>query len=114
MSADRGAGARTLRSNGETEARAYVEAEVPAPRAEPALDAERVEIVDPHHTPTLHLDKQQKGSGPRNDEQTRLREPGELSVELPDGLPLTASQLVIVPPELAAQWREEAKKAGVR
>jgi hypothetical protein len=48
------------------------------------------------------------GSGPRNPEQTRLPDP-EPKIELPEGLPLTVAQLVYVPPELAAQWREEAK-----
>jgi hypothetical protein len=114
MSDGRDAPLRTLRSNGETEASAYVETVLPASRAEPALEEERVAIVDPRHTPTLRLDKPPQTSGPRNEAQATLPEPGELAVELPDARPTTTSQLVVVPPELAAQWREEARKAGVR
>jgi hypothetical protein len=104
----------TLCSNGEPLARAYVETAVPAPRVEPLVEAERVAIVDPRHTPTLHRDGKPRGAGPRNPDQKILAVPGELRVELPDDLPMTEAQIVIVPPELAARWREEAKMKGCR
>jgi hypothetical protein len=40
------------------------------------------------------------------------REDDEPRIELPEGLPLTAAQPVFVPPELAAKWREEARRRG--
>ena len=112
MKPDRGASPRNLRSNGEPAARAYVETAVPAPCVEPTMEAERVAIVDPRHTPTLHREGKPTGAGPRNPDQKTLRDPGELRVELPEDLPMTEAQIVIVPPELAAKWREEAKRRG--
>ncbi|MFT3770156.1 MAG: hypothetical protein QM820_32405 [Minicystis sp.] len=104
---------RTLCSNGRDEARAYAEMELPPPRVEPPLEMDRIAIVDPRRTPTLHLDEPPASSGPRNPEQMTPPAPeDELRVELPERLPLTAAQPVIVPPELAALWREEAKKKG--
>jgi hypothetical protein len=100
----------TLRSDGEDQLSAYVESEVPPSRPEPAVEVERVAFVDPRRTPTVRLNDGRKGSGPRNPEQTALPGDDEPRIELPDGLPLTAPQQVYVPPELAAKWREEAKK----
>jgi hypothetical protein len=99
----------TLRSDGAPEARAYAEIDVPAAGHEPTLEMERVRVLDPRHTPTLHVDAP-RTSGPRNPEQCSLPEPTELRVELPDGLPLTEPQRVIVPPELIAQWLAEAER----
>jgi hypothetical protein len=103
---------RTLRSDGENEARAYVEVDVPPSRVEPTIETERVAVSDPRRTPTLRLDERPRGSGPRNPAQTTLPGPEELRAELPEGLPLTKAQLVIVPPELAAKWRAEAKNGA--
>jgi len=103
-----------LRSNGEPAARAYVETAVPAPCVDPVIETERVAIVDPHDTLTLHRDSKPMATGPRNPDQKTLAPPGELRVELPDDLPMTEAQIVIVPPELAARWREEAKRNGCR
>lgn len=102
---------RTLRSQGESQASAYIEAELPPSRVEPTLELERVALLDPRRTPTLHSDDPPKSSGPRNPEQMRLPDP-EPSVELPEGLPLTVAQPVYVPPELAEKWREEARQKG--
>jgi hypothetical protein len=98
-----------LRSDGAPEARAYVEIELPAAAPEPTVEMERVRVLDPRHTPTLHLDMQ-PASGPRNPEQLALPEPNDLRVELPDGRPLTEPQRVIVPPELIAHWLAEAEQ----
>jgi hypothetical protein len=103
---------RTLRSDGENEASAYVEADVPSSRVEPTIEMERVAVSDPRRTPTLRLDERPRASGPRNPAQKTLPGPEELRVELPERRPLTKAQPVIVPPELAAKWREEAKKRG--
>src|SRR5262249_15432548 len=99
---------QVLRSNGENEARAYAEVEVRPSGPEPEAVAERVEIVDPRHTSTVR--RGVRRAGPRNPAQKAL--PGEKlpSVELPDGRPATKAQRVIIDPELAAQWRAEAKR----
>ena len=105
---------RTLRSDGQDQASAYVEVEVPPSRVDPTLDAERVALLDPEETPKPPRAAPPKGSGPRNAEQTRAPScEDDLDVELPEGLPLTAAQLVFVPPELAAEWREEARRKGM-
>ena len=105
---------RTFRSDGQDQASAYVEVEVPPSRIDPTLDAERVALLDPEETPKPPSDAPPKGSGPRNAEQMRAPSgEDDLDVELPEGLPLTAAQLVFVPPELAAEWREEARRKGM-
>lgn len=103
-----------LRSDGEDQARAYVESEVPPSRAVPEVAGERVAIVDPRATTTVRRYEGATGSGPRNPDQKSppRDEDDEPSVELPEGLPLTAPQSVFVPPELAAKWREEARRKG--
>ena len=101
-----------LRSNGENEMRAYVEVEIPAPRVEPTLEMDRIALFDPEDAKAVEGQEPPKSSGPRNPDQMQLPDP-EPKIELPEGLPLTVAQPVYVPPELAAQWREEAKRKGI-
>lgn len=104
---------RVVSSNGQHEARAYVETEVPRRRLEPTVEVDRVVIFDPRRTPTLHLDDAPPASGPRNPEQVSPPAPeDEPRIEMPEGLPLTAAQPVYVPPELATRWRAAAKQRG--
>jgi hypothetical protein len=129
---------RRASSEGRDAARVYVEAEVPPSRPEPPLIDERVALLDPRRTPTLRGDDPPRSAGPRHPAQQAPRceigpdslpsaprpgggaaapareAGGEPSVELPEGLPLTAAQPVFVPPALAARWREEAKRGGER
>jgi hypothetical protein len=103
----------TLRSNGEDEARAYAEMDAPPARLDPTLEMERVAISDPRATPTVQIEGKREHAGPRNPEQATLPTPEDLVVELPERRPLTEAQPVVVPPALAAKWREEARrKAG--
>lgn len=104
---------RIVSSNGQPEARAYLETEVPPRRLDPTVEMDRVAVFDPRRTPTLHLDDAPPVSGPRNPEQVAPPAPeDEPRIEMPEGLPLTAAQPVFIPPELAAKWRAEAKKRG--
>jgi hypothetical protein len=104
--------AAVLFSNGANEARAYAELALPAPAAEPPTPAETIALTEPGALPPPRVETKAAGAGPRNPAQTVLPAEGELEVELPEGLPLTEAQVIIVPPELAAQWREEAKRNG--
>ena len=105
---------RRLCSEGQSQASAYVEVEVPPSRVEPTLDMQRVELLEPSETPEPPHDAPPKSTGPRNPHQTRApTDKDEPRIELPEGLPLTAAQRVFVPPELAAEWREEARRKGM-
>lgn len=103
---------RVLRSNGETELRAYVVTAVPQRCGEPVPSAARVEILDPRTTPTVQGRPVRRGPAPRNPELTGWPAPSAPLLDLPDGLPATKTQRVIVAPELIAQWREEARNQG--
>jgi hypothetical protein len=98
-----------LRSNGENEARAHAWITVPASPAAPALDAERVVVVDPRRTATISGPP--RSSGPRNLEQKVWPAPKAPGIELPDRRPLTKAQRFWIDPELLVEWeREEAER----
>jgi hypothetical protein len=98
-------------SNGRNVARAYLVVAVPLPRPEPALELYRVRSVDPRQTPTLAKGAARPASGPRNPDQRTAALPRPPGIELPDGLPATKAQRVLIDPELVAQWRAEALAA---
>jgi hypothetical protein len=96
-----------LWSNGKNEARAYAQAEVRRSPHAPAMESERVQIVDPRHTSTMPMGPPCLGS-PRNPDQKVWALPQPAGVELPDRRPATKAQRVFLDPELVAQWRAEA------
>lgn len=99
--------ARTLGSNGEREARAYVKCSIPTSRPEPPLDAARVVVCDPR----LTASGGSKSSGPRNPEQSVWPAPKAPGIELPDRRPLHKAQRFWIDPELLEQWdREDEQK----
>lgn len=98
-----------LRSNGENEVRAYAVIDLRPSRREAALEMERVRIVDPRHTSTVRRGSLGTGSGPRNAAQVAWRPPNPPGIELPDALPATKAQRVLIDPELIATWRAEAQ-----
>jgi hypothetical protein len=98
-----------LESNGQNEARAYAVMEVPPPRVVPPVDAERVQIGDPRQVVTAPSGTRRPGLGPRNAEQASWPLLGPPGVDLPDALPATKAQRVLLDPELVARWRVEAK-----
>lgn len=100
---------RTLRSNGENVARVFVRLEIPASPPGPAMQIERVQIVDPRHTATMPGGPPSSRPEPRNPEQMVFPAPKPPGVDLPDALPATKAQRVLLDPELIAQWRAEAK-----
>jgi hypothetical protein len=102
--------ARVLRSNGESQARAFTKAEVRPSPPEPAVDPARVQIVDPRDTSTVRTGAPFTGAGPRDAEQSVWPTPDPPAVDLPDQLPADKAQRVILDPALVARWREEAKR----
>ena len=98
-----------LRSNGENDARAYAVVELRPSRFEAAGEIERVRIVDPRHTSTVRRGAPGTGSEPRNPAQMAWRPPKPPGIELPDALPATKAQRVLIDPELLAEWRAEAR-----
>jgi hypothetical protein len=103
-------GMRILRSNGENEARAYAKVELrPSPPA-PPVDLERVQIVDPRDTVTVR--RAAPRSGPRDPEQRVWPPPPPPAIDLPDALPATKAQRVILDPALVARWRAARKETA--
>ncbi len=96
-----------LRSNGQNEAHAYAMLDVPPSRPEPPVDLERVHLRDPRRVPTAPIGAVL--TGPRNPEQRVWPAPAPPGVDLPDALPATKAQRVLIDPDLIAQWRAEAK-----
>jgi hypothetical protein len=97
-----------LESHGRNEARAYAVLDVPPPRPEPPVVAERVLVVEPRATATLRRGAR-AASGPRNAEQKVWPLPPPPAVDLPDGLPADKAQRVHLDPESVARWKAEAK-----
>jgi hypothetical protein len=99
-----------LESNGKNEARAYAVVALQPAHPEPAAELERVQIVDPRLAATVVTGTVPAGSGPRNPEQ-KLPSPAKPpEVDLPDALPATKAQRVLIDPEVVARWRAEAKE----
>jgi hypothetical protein len=101
-----------LESNGQNEARAYAVVVVPPAHPEPEEDLERVQIVDPRHATTAVTGGAPAGSGPRNPEQRSPSPAKPPEIDLPDALPATKAQRVLIDPEVVARWRAEAKEKG--
>ena len=101
---------RVLRSNGENEARAYAVIDLRPSRREAAPEVERVRIIDPRHASTVRRCVPGTGSGPRNAAQMAWRPSKPPGIELPDALPATKAQRVLIDPELIAEWRAEAQR----
>ena len=101
-----------LRSNGEDEMRVYAKLDLPPRRVEPEVKREdRVQLTDPRQTSTAR--RSARRAGPRNP-QARTLPPAEtarLAVELPDGLPMTKAQRIVLDPAVVARWRAEARQA---
>jgi hypothetical protein len=100
---------KVLRSNGENEVRAYAVVDLWPSHVEGAAEIERVLISDPRHTSTVRCGVGGTGSGPRNPAQMAWRLPKPPRIELPDALPATKAQRVLIDPELIAEWRAEAR-----
>ena len=103
-----------LRSNGENEARVHATVELPVRRVEPTVNQgeARVQIADPQQTSTVRRSARRAGAGPRNP-QAKVLPPAATAppaVELPDGLPATKAQRVILDPEVVARWRARARE----
>jgi hypothetical protein len=94
-----------LRSNGEHEARAYAQGTVPALRAPPRIEEERVVLTDPRRTETVSGSP--AGAGPRNLNERVWPPPEAPGIELPDARPLTKAQRFWIDPELLEQWEQE-------
>jgi hypothetical protein len=99
---------QVLRSNGENEARAYVEVEVPPSPPAPAVEIDRVRIVDPRDTVTVRRGAPR--STPPNPQQRVWPPQAPPAVDLPDALPATKAQRVILDPALVARWRAQAAR----
>ena len=98
-------------SAGQAEARAFVAAEIPAEPARPTVEMDRVQVIDPRHSPTLTPSMQRKVSGPRAPEQlTRAGEKARASV--PMERPATKMQVIKIDPEMLLELsRKRAARA---
>src|SRR5262249_18221798 len=94
---------------GQNEARAYAVMEVPPPRPEPRAEADRVRLADPRRVATAPNGTRRPGPGPRNPDQDAWPLPPPPGADLPDALPATKAQRVLLDPDLVARWRAEAK-----
>jgi hypothetical protein len=104
---------RTLRSNGEPEARAYAVIDVPADTPPPPAEPDRVVVADPRRVPTVTGPP--KCSGPRDPDRKTPPAPKPPSVELPDARPLTKAQRVWIDPDLLERWErdeDERRRSG--
>jgi hypothetical protein len=100
---------KILRSNGEDEARAYAVVELRPSPPEVAAELERMRLIDPRHTSTVRRGSARTGARPRDPAQMAWRPPRARGAELPDALPATKAQRVLIDPELLAEWRAEAR-----
>lgn len=96
-------------SEGQNELRVYATMDVPVSRPDPAMETERVLLVDPRDARTAPSSASPANTGPRNAEQAVWPPPPPPAIDLPDGLPATKAQRIHIDPELIARWREEAK-----
>ena len=86
-------------SAGQAEARAFVAAEIPAEPVRPTVEMDRVQVIDPRHSPTLTPSMQRKVSGPRAPEQ-RTREAEKARESVPMERPATKMQVIKLDPEM--------------
>ena len=112
MSRDQGEQPRVARSDGEDEARAYAEAEVPEPSLTPTMEMDRVQVVDPRRAPTMRREDMFKGSAPRAPEQTAPSAPAAPGVDAPLGLPGNKLQPLLFDQEFLEELRRKRAEAG--
>ncbi|AUX26039.1 uncharacterized protein SOCEGT47_065920 [Sorangium cellulosum] len=103
---------RAIQSQGEDAAKAYAVGEVAPRPLHPTVEMERVHIADPRRVPPPRGDER-RGSGARNPEQRApLADVGAPSVTMPEGLPVTKRQPIVIDSELLAQWHGERGGRG--
>jgi hypothetical protein len=112
MSRDEDDKPAVARSDGEDEARAYAEAEVPEPSLTPTMEMDRVQVVDPRRAPTMRREDMLKASGPRAPEQTAPSAPATPGVEAPLGLPGNKLQPLLFDQEFLEELRRKRAEAG--
>ena len=112
MSRDEDEKPGVARSDGEDEARAYAEAEVPEPSLTPTMEMDRVQVVDPRRAPTMRREDMLKASGPRAPEQTAPSTQVAPGVEAPLGLPGNKLQPLLFDQEFLEELRRKRAEAG--
>jgi hypothetical protein len=101
-----------VKSAGEAEAKGFVEAELPDEPVHPTMEMDRVQVVDPRHSPTLPRIELRKVSGPRAPEQMTKPEAAG-AVQAPLARPATKMQPIRIDPEmLITLSRQAAEKAA--
>lgn len=100
-------------SAGQAEARAFVAAEIPSEPVRPTVEMDRVQVIDPRHSPTLTPSMQRKVSGPRAPEQM-TREAEKARASVPMERPATKMQVVKLDPEMLLELsrRRAARERG--
>ncbi|XXT17845.1 hypothetical protein WME94_47185 [Sorangium sp. So ce429] len=95
---------RAIQSQGEDAAKAYAVGEVAPQPLHPTLEMERVHIEDPRRVPPPRGDAR-RGGGARNPEQRApLADVGAPGVAMPEGLPVTKRQPIVIDSEILAEW----------
>jgi hypothetical protein len=98
---------------GQAEARAFVAAEIPAEPVRPTVEMDRVQVIDPRHSPTLTPSMQRKVSGPRAPEQM-IRPGATARASVPMERPATKMQVIKIDPEMLLELsrKKEARALG--
>ncbi|WP_437732384.1 hypothetical protein [Sorangium sp. So ce1335] len=95
---------RAIQSQGEDAARAYAVGEVAPRPLHPTVEMERVHIEDPRRVPPPRADAR-RGGGARNpDQRAPLADVGAPGVAMPEGLPVTKRQPIVIDSEILAEW----------
>ncbi|MGK3968887.1 hypothetical protein WMF38_37205 [Sorangium sp. So ce118] len=95
---------RAIQSQGEDAAKAYAVGEVAPQPLHPTLEMERVHIEDPRRVPPPRGDAR-RGGGARNPEQRApLADVWAPGVAMPEGLPVTKRQPIVIDSEILAEW----------
>jgi hypothetical protein len=103
-------GADTLKTGGEAAARGYAAADVPAATLCPTMEMDKVRILPPTQTPTVKLGDLANPTGPR-DPDAKTKPKPKPPVELPEGRPTTAMQVIEIDPELLVELtRRQAER----
>jgi hypothetical protein len=102
-----------VKSAGEAEARGFVEAELPDEPVHPTMEMDRVQVVDPRHSPTLPRIDLRKVSGPRAPEQLTKPEAAGV-VHAPLERPATKMQPIRIDPEMLMQLSRQAAEKAAR
>ncbi|WP_437598184.1 hypothetical protein WMF28_36405 [Sorangium sp. So ce590] len=95
---------RAIQSQGEDEARAYAVGEVAPRPPHPTVEMERIQIEDPRRVPAPR-EGARRGGGARNPAQRApLADVGAPGVSMPEGLPVTKRQPIVIDSEILAEW----------